>query len=266
MANHQQLAPLRRGFDILKALAEHEDWCSFSRLQALCGNLPAPTLSRLLRVLVDEALVEKHPDTGRYRKGPALLELAHTVLGSIPKARVLQPVIDGLADQTGQSAALFELEDNAIVMVAKAERPNSCHYISVGARNTDIARHGFARAILAFLDQSAVPPLLARAQHPPLVDHQAFAAMLDEVRDTRVCVERSESKPNWMRVTAPVFGGRTDGVPDAIGITVVDMSAGGSEDSLRAAVAAAARRASQTLHRYYAARIPEPEHSKGADK
>ena len=257
-----QLAPLRRGFSLLRILSRQEGWCTFSRLQELSGTIAAPTLSRLLGVLIDERLVEKHTGQRGYRKGPALIDLAHTVLGSMPKARILQPIIEGLADRTGQSAALFELDGRAIVMVAKAERPNSCHYIDIGARNTDIARHGFARAILAFLDTSERQRLSPRARHSSPGD----TMRLREIRERSVCVERSESKPDWMRVAAPVFGGRTDGVPDALGITAVDMPGDTArEKRLCEAVVSAARRASETLQRYYAAQIPEHLQPKGAD-
>lgn len=261
-AGARQLAPLRRGFSILRILAGQEGWCTFSRLQELSGSIAAPTLSRLLGVLIDERLVEKHAGHGRYRKGPALVDLAHTVLGSMPKARILQPIIDNLADRTGQSAALFELDDKAIVMVAKAERPNSCHYIDIGARNTDIVRHGFARAILAFLDESQARELLQPRRHSSPAGVAEFRA----IRERSVCIERSESKPDWMRVAAPVFGGRADGVPDALGITTVDLSDDAArEEALCAAVVAAARRASETLQQYYAAQIPESLQRKGAD-
>jgi hypothetical protein len=80
-------------------------------------------------------------------------------------------------------------------------------------------------------------------------------ALLAEIKGKGVCVERSESKPNWARVTAPVFGVRSDGVPHAIGITIVDAAEAGDLQGHADAVTAAARRATELLGGYYAARI-----------
>ncbi|MBD3240627.1 MAG: helix-turn-helix domain-containing protein [Chitinivibrionales bacterium] len=258
METKQQLAPLRRGIGILRAVAQHDDWSTFTGLQEALEGLPAPTLSRLLKVLVDERLVEKDSVHGRYRRGPALLELAHLVLGSLPKARLLQPVLDSLADQTGQSAALFAFDSDAIVMVAKAERPNSCHFIDVGSRNVDLARHGFARVILAHMNRDEAVRIASQAPYPPDGGMARLRRELAQIRERGVCVEHSESKPNWMRVTAPVLGARADEIPDAIGITVVDMPEDSEADRFVAAVSTAAQRASDQLRTYYAAK------SKGA--
>lgn len=255
MEQKQQLAPLRRGMELLRAVAQAHDWCTFSGLQEALNGLPAPTLSRLLKVLVDEKLVEKDALHGRYRKGSALLDLAHLVLGSLPKARVVQPVLDWLADETGQSAAFFTFDTDAIVMVAKAERPNSCHFIDVGARNTDLARHGFARVILAYMPPDVSRSLLEQAPHRSELGMADLQAHLMHIRSGGLCVERSESKTNWLRVTAPVFNARTDGLPDAIGVTAVNGVAGAGLEDLQGAVRGAAQRATDELGRYFAKRI-----------
>jgi DNA-binding IclR family transcriptional regulator len=253
----KSLAPLRRGIAVLRLLAGKARWYSFSELQSEAGNLPAPTLSRLLKTLVEEGLVERSSESGRYRQGPTLLDLAHLALGSLPKARMLQPVLNALADETGQSAAFFELDSDAITMVAKAERPNSCHFIDVGARNVDLARHGFARAILAFMPESDALHLAKHAPLPAEGGEKRLRSVYREIREQGVCVEHSESKPNWMRITAPVFGARQDQTPDSIGITAVDMPHDTDPSRWISAVAAAARRATAIIKNHYAARIGE---------
>ncbi len=239
----------------MRSLASDQGWSTFTDLQRATDGLSAPTLSRLLKVLIEERMVEKDPVHGRYRKGSALLEFAHAALGSLPKARLVQPMLDALADETGQSAALFELNVDAIVMVAKAERAHSCHYIDVGARNSDLARHGFARAVLAHVDTSRAVALIESAVPKPAKPHEKLLAVLEQIRAHGVCVERSESKPNWMRIAAPVHGVHPDGTPDAIGITAVDIPSNVSVETWCGAVRAAARRASEDLGRYYATRI-----------
>ncbi len=259
MSSKQQLAPLRRGIELLRGVARSDGWCTFSGLQETLGGVPAPTLSRLLKVLMDERLLEKDAFHGRYRKGPALLDLAHLVLGSLPKARIVQPVLDSLADETGQSAAFFTFDNDAIVMVAKAERPNSCHFIDIGARNVDVARHGFARVILAYMDAAESRRLIELAPYRPEMGMRALRTHLTAIRSDGFCVERNESKPNWLRITASVFNARADGLPDAIGITAVDMPDDSRIDGMRDAVLSAARRASEELGRYFAVRIQQDD-------
>ncbi|MBD3240495.1 MAG: hypothetical protein GF331_07905 [Chitinivibrionales bacterium] len=70
-----------------------------------------------------------------------------------------------------------------------------------------------------------------------------------------VCVEQSESKPNWMRIAAPVFSSRPENIPDALGITIIDMPRDFDAGRLIAAVQEAARRATGTLRTYHVGHV-----------
>jgi len=246
--NKTQLAPLRRGIVILKALAEHDGWMSFTKLTEACGDLAAPTLSRLLKVMVEEQLVEKHPENGNYRPGKAFLILAKTALYGMPWAETIQPVVDSLAQQTKQSAAFFRFDHDAIIMIAKFEIPDSCHYIPLHARNTGIIHHGFAQPILAYLPREQLQQIIAIRSTQLTEPLSTYYKLLSKVRDEGFCIEEERSRQNWVRFTAPVFGGMAREPIASIGISVIIRSFKQEGiEIFRRAVQDAARRASQLL-------------------
>jgi DNA-binding IclR family transcriptional regulator len=242
------LAPVRRGLAILRRLATDHDRCSFSALQRDCGNLPAPTLSRLLKVLVSEGLVERDPGHGMYRLGPSMLELARMALGSRPRGLLLGPVVASLAGETGQSAAFYELDDTGLRIAAKAEQPNSCHYMDVGRYNRQTTHHGFWRAVLAFVSASRLERCLALPNDLKPLSGSQFRRTLEQVRSASVCTERGESWEGWVRYAAPVFAAGEAEATGAIGISVpAGQARGSAERRFIALVIGSARRASSLL-------------------
>lgn len=242
------LAPVRRGVAILKSLACSRDRRSFSALQRDCGDLPAPTLSRLLKVLVSEGLVERDPSHGMYRLGAAMLELSRMALGSHPRSEVLRPVVESLALETGQSAAFYELDDTGLRIAVKDERPNSCHYMDTGQYNRQTTRHGFWRAVLAFADTSALERCLALPGEPEPLAGPRLRQILEQTRSASVCTERGESWKGWVRYAAPVFAGGADGAVGAMGISVASgLARGQAERQFVALVLGSAQRASALL-------------------
>ncbi len=214
MLEHGEMIGLRRAFEILRGLAAASSGMAFSELRQL--GLAAPTLSRLLRALVDIGAVVKD-DSGRYRLGPVTHELALAVLDQLPRESRLRPCLESLARDTGESVAYYEAVAGQLMVKAKIEVPESFHYMSVGGINRQFA-HGFRTVALAFLD-GAEKRLLAEQVDDPAAESAELQATLASVREKRIYHEIAETAPGFQRLAAPVFHGRQGRLAGVIGIT-----------------------------------------------
>ncbi len=245
MAATQQLVGLRRGFSVLTLLAKEEAGLTFNGLQE-ATDLAPPTLSRLLKVMLDESWLMHNKVTGLYQLGDGAVRFAASVHTPSTREARVQPIIDALALRTKQSTAYFELSGAGLVLLAKHDHPDSFRYIDQYAYTPDLAAHSFGKVILAFMSQPARTRLLAEAVTDPRMSDKAFSALLEEIRRDELFTGIDGCNALLKRVVAPVYeDGRIVG---SLGTTSFDLGLGGRDLAIvQAAVRSAAEQAAKRL-------------------
>lgn len=136
---------LRRGLQIIDALARDER-LGFTDLRRELDDVSAPTLSRLLKVLVDEGwVIPSSESMPGYRLGPRSLAMAGNALGADDPERRRREAVQQLAEATGESAAWVRWDGRSICFELKHEMPDSYHYMAIGRHNDGI-ENGFVLA------------------------------------------------------------------------------------------------------------------------
>jgi DNA-binding IclR family transcriptional regulator len=173
-------------------------------------GLAKGTVYGLLRTLEEEELVERDAEAaGKYRLGPALLQLGNAFLdGHELRARSLLWA-GALATRTGEAVRVGVPNGPNMLVIHHVFRPdNSVQILEVGAA---IPWHASAlgKARAAFLDDAALEPMLTaplqRLTGRTLVEADAVRAALDAVRAEGVAVEDQEAVIGEAEVAAPVF-------------------------------------------------------------
>jgi hypothetical protein len=120
------------------------------------SQLSKPTVLRMLLVLEKYGFAEKRQ--GRYRLGAAVLPLAHAYLLGNELTRVTLPVLQELAESTGETTSLFVRLGFKRVLVQRIEglHPMNCGFWTERHRND--RRSGYARE--PFVPR--LPPLLLK--------------------------------------------------------------------------------------------------------
>src|SRR5947208_12249823 len=149
-------------------------------------GIAKPTVHALLRTLEAEGLVDQDPETGKYRLGPALLQLGNAYLDDHELRTRSLTWADALAVRTGEAVWVAVLTGDHILVVHHAFRPEGAvQILEVGA---SIPWHTCAlgKAIAAHLPQDELAGLLAGHLAPltgrTIVDPEVLAAELDKVR------------------------------------------------------------------------------------
>ncbi|MDQ0635021.1 IclR family acetate operon transcriptional repressor [Arthrobacter pascens] len=238
---------------------------SFSADEPLLGvteianrvGLHKSTVSRILATFEQEHLVERDPETRRFRLGLGLIAVAGPLLAELEERRVAYPVLLELTEQTGETSALMVWNDSASMCVEQiASRHQIKHTTPLGARYND-AMSASVQVFLAAEPVERVGALLRSGgiTYPGLDDAglDGYQVRLKEVARRGWAINYGESSIDEVGVAAPVFDHRGD-IVAAVLIPAPRFRV--SEDRLQSlgeACAAAARRVTTRL----GGRLPE---------
>jgi len=223
---------LKRAFKVLDLLADEPRGISFNELCRRCDNLAPATMSRMLRSLTAQGLMEKDKQGERYIIGGAFLSLARKSLGIQSLAEMVTPDVNRLASATGESAAFFGLEGKGMCLVAKKEIEESFHYCAVGTYWEPLPNDPFGWACLAHTGSAAAKGEVDKKQ-------------LDRIRQEGCLAAFRDMRFRVLRVVAPVLAPSSKQPIGTIGITVINRPGLGKiRSSLKRKVKDAAQRLS----------------------
>jgi IclR family transcriptional regulator, KDG regulon repressor len=166
------------------------------------------TTHRLLATLTDEGLLEQDPETGRYRVGLAIFDLAAAAQSMDLHEALLTPMTT-LRNQTGETVQVAVLDGREVVYVHRLDSPNTVRlFLEVGRRN---AAHstGCGKALLAFMPPDQLErvlknwKLVAKTPHT-IVDVAVLRDDLAASRRRGYAVNRRESEAGVISVASPI--------------------------------------------------------------
>jgi DNA-binding IclR family transcriptional regulator len=192
---------LDKSVAVLAALAERGPLSLAGLVEAT--GLSRATAHRLAAALEVHRLVGRD-GTGRYRLGLRLLGWAGAVSTELGLVEAARPVLEGLRDETGESAQLFVRDGDSRLCVAASERPSGLRdTVPVGAV-LPIGRGSGGKVLLAFGDAGGVAGI--DTSELETIRRRGWAASVAE-REEGVC-----------SVSAPVLdsGGR---IHAAVGVS-----------------------------------------------
>jgi DNA-binding IclR family transcriptional regulator len=199
---------VRRAAAILRELGSGHPRLGVTELAERLG-LAKATVYGLLRSLEQDSLVERDTETGKYRLGPALLQLGNAFLdGHELRARSLLWA-DSLATRTSEAVRVGVPNGTDILIVHHVFRPDdSVQILEVGAA---IPWHASAlgKAVAAFRDETVLAELLGhplpRLTGRTIVEPREIRRSLAAVRRSGVAVEDQEAVIGEAEVAAAVL-------------------------------------------------------------
>ena len=230
-----QVKSALRVCQLLKALADRPGLTHAETAQQL--GMPKSSVTALLATLEAQQFVQRDATGRRFSLGPEVLTLAHQYIANLDLARVGQPVVDALMEQTQESAALSIVSGGDILVVAKANCQQPLQRtMQLGERAPIVATAG-GKAILAFLSPAKVPAASGPRNRRKLLEE------LDEIRAGRPAYSREELLEGIIALGAPVFG--LSGAPVAalsVSVPTVRFTA-----KHEASIGAAVKRAAESM-------------------
>ena len=177
-------------------------------------GLHKSTVSRILATFEQERLVERDPETRRFRLGLGLIAIAGPLLAELEERRVAYPVLRELTEQTGETSALMVWNGTESMCVEQiASHHQIKHTTPLGARYQD----AMSASVQVFL--SAEPAERVRAMlhsgaitYPGLDDASldGYQIKLGDVVRRGWAINYGESSIDEVGVAAPVYDHRGD--------------------------------------------------------
>ncbi len=193
-----------RAAELLSLVVQADDPVSYNWLVDTTG-LARSTTSRLLAALERNGLLERTAD-GLFRSGPLFTHYASRFDRVETLTAAAQPVLERLAESTGETVNLGVPRGRTVVQIAQIDSS----YI-VGAANwleVDVPPHCSALGKVLYAYGALPMPggKLERRTDSTVVDVRRLKKELDTVRDQGYAVTVGELEEGLNAVAAPVFG------------------------------------------------------------
>ncbi len=177
-------------------------------------GLHKSTVSRILATFEQEHLVERDPETRRFRLGLGLIAVAGPLLAELEERQVAYPVLRALAEQTGETSALMLWSDDQSMCVEQiASHHQIKHTTPLGARYRDAMSASVQVFLSAESDERVASMLRDGSITHPDPGNAAVDAYLRRLEEARVrgwAINYGESSTDEVGVAAPVHDHRGD--------------------------------------------------------
>jgi DNA-binding IclR family transcriptional regulator len=199
---------VHRGMQILELLAEHRKAWSTSDI-ARRLKIPKSTASYLLHTLDTRGYLHREQD-GLYRLSMKLLALGSLAQHGVEVREAALPILRRLVADTGITGHLGVLEGSTVIYIERVPASGFIQMDTWIGRQMPLHSTSSGKALLAFLPDDQVEPLLSGAALPrftpkTLTSLPRLRQELKRIRETGFALDDEENTPGVRCIAAPVF-------------------------------------------------------------
>jgi IclR family pca regulon transcriptional regulator len=201
---------LARGLAVIRSFDQEHERLTISEVARLAG-LSRATARRSLLTL--SALGYVGTNGKHFWLTPKILSLGHAYLSSTPLPRLLQPVLERVSEETGESCSASILEGGEIVYIARAATRRIISVgLGVGSRLPAYCT-SMGRVLLAALEPAELEAYLERTPLRPLTPHtltdpHLLRQELARVREKGYALVDQELELGLRSIAVPVHNAR----------------------------------------------------------
>jgi len=219
---------LARGLAVIRAFDVDNPALSLSEV-ARRADMPRAAARRFLLTL--ESLGYVRSDDRAFSLTPRVLELGFSYLSSLSLPEIVQPHLEALSRDVGESVSAAVLDGADIVYIARVPtRRIMSVRITIGTRFPAYAT-SMGRVLLAGMPDATVNAVLTASDLAPFTDRTvtdpaALRAELNRVREQSWSLVDGELEPGLRSIAAPVHG------RDGSVVAAVNVSTSATRDSV----------------------------------
>lgn len=190
------------------------------------SDLPKATLYRFVQTLTNQGMLQYDPDRQTYAPGLRLVRLAHAAWAQSSLAPIARPHLDALSAETGETVHLAQLDHAQVLYVDKRNARDPVTMYSQAGKIGPAYCTGVGKAMLAFLPETELGPVLAQQSWHRFTEttHGSAESLRTELREIRaegLSFDREEHEAGIICVAAPILNaqGRAIGAMSVTGTT-----------------------------------------------
>jgi DNA-binding IclR family transcriptional regulator len=199
---------VKRAIAILRCFSRKRPELGVTELSRELG-VHKSTVSRLLSTLESEGFVNRNPDTGRFRLGVGLIELAGLVIIHTDLRNVARPRLSQLAEQTLETVNLAVRDHNRVINIELIpSRDRRILNIGWVGRHTPLHVSSTGKVFLAHLSETELATLLKepleRFTEHTITDPEALREELSITRERGFATGFEELEIGLNAIGAPI--------------------------------------------------------------
>jgi DNA-binding IclR family transcriptional regulator len=199
---------VERALDVLLCFSRHTPELTMTQIATEVG-LHKSTMHRLLATLEKKRFVQRNPETGAYRLGIRLLQMAYLTLEQYDLRRLAAPFLHLLLEEHRETVHLAVLDVVDVVFLDVLESPQRVKLAAAVGQRLPACATASGKSMLAFMPDEAVQRVLKRGlpRHTErtLCSPETFLEELKEVRRRGYAFDEQELEEGIDAVAAPVF-------------------------------------------------------------
>jgi len=199
-----------KAMNLLNYFSTEKPEYGLSELAREAGLDKATTL-RIMVSLARHGFIEQHPETKKYRLGNSVLRLARIREASFPVFSIVEPVLNRLAETTGETAHASLMGGTHLITIGIAEPQRSTRVHVDPAQTLPFHATASGLAFLAFASQERYqaafkPDSFERFTDETVTSPEALRKRVEETRQTGYAVARGSFEDEVIGIASPIFG------------------------------------------------------------
>ena len=204
----QSVRAVDRALDILLCFTQEEPTRSLTQI-AESVHMSKTTVHRLLTTLETRRFISRDKDTGMYRLGFRLVEMASLVLQDMELRRWVRPYLKSLSEQYGETVDLSVLDGSHVMYLEVIESQRRVKLAAATGQRLPAYFTASGKALLAFTPEEQVRKILKEniAGHNGENGITVKRALEDlgKVAERGYAVSEQEYEEHINAVAAPIF-------------------------------------------------------------
>ncbi|WP_173915469.1 IclR family transcriptional regulator [Halobacillus sp. Marseille-Q1614] len=201
-----------RALNILEILKEQPKGLGVTELSYRL-EVSKSTVHRLLSSLLKQGFVKQDDENERYLLGLRLIEFGETVSTHLDIRKVAAPYLNKLAENTGETVHLVQMDHGEIVYIDKTESDATIRMFSKIGKRAPMHCTGVGKAILAFLSEGEIHRILdekplKKFTKNTITDKQEMKKHLEEIRQRGVSFDLEEHEEGIRCSASPIFNSK----------------------------------------------------------
>ena len=209
-AGESRAPALVRGLDILELLAEKPEGLNFTELKRYL-NIPKPSLSRILKVLLVRGYIRQIRATRKYVLGFRLITIGSAILERLDLRTQARPIMQELVEKVKATVELGILDEGELLYIEKLESPDSVRlFARVGSRYPSLHASALGKVLLAYMSVDELKGFfkkgrLTRVTKNTATNIKRLRGELAEIRSQGFAFDDQETRIGIRRVAAPIL-------------------------------------------------------------
>lgn len=204
----ESVRAVERALAVLSCFNNQTPELTLTQISELVG-INKSTVHRLLATLEKNRFLERDSQTGIYRPGIRLLQLAHLALENYDLRRVAEPFLQLLCDLHRENVNLSILDGADVVYLDVIESPQRVKLAAETGQRLPASCTASGKALLAFLPEEAIQKVLdhglQRYTQQTLINAKAFQEDMEITRGQGYAISEQEFEDGINAIAAPIF-------------------------------------------------------------